>query len=371
MAHRKQKNMGSRKRQSVELDDFDRIAINYENYDKRTGELRNEDDDDTEVFICSSDWMQRACGNDVCVQTHMQFYGIVFVATMLGTGVMIDFIAFSVYPNGWWAAFVFIAYFVAGVCHMMFRSGRSEDLKFYRRESGPRRFRKAVRDGAYVLLGMAAASAFTIPLFLSHNAFIRWQTNVMVFCGTTLVFVAGVMYIRWFEKPPTIENEDYEQGGDPDEDRIIGFDFRTFGCVLAGIVFSCAWWIFIDGVVFGMEKHKITPLPWHYTLPGIFASIALVMLNWIRLEDVMFLGVATENSEPSRADRSLAKFLRAWAFLWLCVHVVCIISGIWIMVSQYSKIWTGVAILLQPIVIAGSSVLLLYSRSTYNEGEEE
>lgn len=145
----------------------------------------------------------------------------------------------------------------------------------------------------------------------------------------------------------------------------MAFDYRTTGCVLAGVVWVTAWWVFIDGIVYGTENEQIHGMPWYFALPGVFSTVALVMLNCVRLEDIISVAMRGGNADASRAEIARARFLRGWTFLWFAVHFVCIFSAVWIMVANYPHVWTGVAIMLQPILVLGASCLLLYARKTH------
>ncbi|XP_038716900.1 uncharacterized protein LOC120010239 isoform X2 [Tripterygium wilfordii] len=57
--------------------------------------------------------------------------------------------------------------------------------------------------------------------------------------------------------------------------------WAIFGPAVAGAVFGAGWWFWIDAVVCS----SVTVSFVHY-LPGIFASIAAVMFNCVRKEDI-------------------------------------------------------------------------------------
>ncbi|KAJ6930542.1 hypothetical protein NC652_014157 [Populus alba x Populus x berolinensis] len=57
--------------------------------------------------------------------------------------------------------------------------------------------------------------------------------------------------------------------------------WAIFGPGVAGAVFGAGWWFWIDAVVCSSVKVSVV----HY-LPGIFASIASLMFNCVRKEDI-------------------------------------------------------------------------------------
>eukprot|EP00897_Mesotaenium_endlicherianum_P004266 jgi/Mesen1/3868/ME000207S02885 len=57
--------------------------------------------------------------------------------------------------------------------------------------------------------------------------------------------------------------------------------WQRFGPGLAGAVFGMGWWFWVDAVVCS----KVT-VPFVHYLPGIFASLAALMFNLVRREDL-------------------------------------------------------------------------------------
>ncbi|GKD66121.1 transmembrane protein 50, partial [Tanacetum coccineum] len=57
--------------------------------------------------------------------------------------------------------------------------------------------------------------------------------------------------------------------------------WAIFGPGVAGAVFGSGWWFWVDAVVCSSVKVSFL----HY-LPGIFASLAALMFNCVRREDI-------------------------------------------------------------------------------------
>ncbi|KAA8538558.1 hypothetical protein F0562_028248 [Nyssa sinensis] len=57
--------------------------------------------------------------------------------------------------------------------------------------------------------------------------------------------------------------------------------WAIFGPGVAGAVFGAGWWFWVDAVVCSSVKVSFV----HY-LPGIFASLAALMFNSVRREDI-------------------------------------------------------------------------------------
>ena len=141
---------------------------------------------------------------------------------------------------------------------------------------------------------------------------------------------------------------------------------RALGAILCGAIFSVAWWVFIDGVVFGQQIGDAEVFEWYYVFPGLGATLSLVLLNFVNLKDALAQvdegggdGFGSDEVTVSSTRRTL---VRAWLFIWLTGLFLCIAGGIWIMAAHFPDNWSGVAILIQPIIIAASAGLLLYVR---------
>lgn len=337
------------------------------------------------------------CGPNICARSHMQFLGSIATSGLLATGIMMVFVGLAVFDNGWWAAFVFIGYSGAALAHMFFRKNRKDDQYYRARESAVQQYEKAFRDAAYVTLGAFSTSSVILPLFLAHNSFITFGTLLLTSIGTAMIYGAALIYISFFEKPlkddvrhgesDESSDDDFDEDEDDDEldeeqlydSSFSVFDARTFGCVLSGAVFISSWWLFIDGVVSGQERHHIDYFRVHFVLPGIFSTIAFVMLNVIRLEQLITFGAIIDAADARHRARqqntaqrriSYALFLRAWAFFWFTVLFTCICSAIWIMVANYPHAWAGYAIIFQPVVMFVATCTLLYARKPVNMPED-
>ncbi|KAA8538559.1 hypothetical protein F0562_028247 [Nyssa sinensis] len=87
--------------------------------------------------------------------------------------------------------------------------------------------------------------------------------------------------------------------------------WAIFGPGVAGAVFGAGWWFWVDAVVCSSVKVSFV----HY-LPGIFASLAALMFNSVRREDIDYSPY--EEGEWR---------LKLWLFLaYVCVFVL--ISGL-------------------------------------------
>eukprot|EP00211_Chloroparvula_japonica_P008351 CAMPEP_0119126350 /NCGR_PEP_ID=MMETSP1310-20130426/5307_1 /TAXON_ID=464262 /ORGANISM="Genus nov. species nov., Strain RCC2339" /LENGTH=158 /DNA_ID=CAMNT_0007116503 /DNA_START=119 /DNA_END=595 /DNA_ORIENTATION=+ len=147
---------------------------------------------------------------------------------------------------------------------------------------------------------------------------------------------------------------------------------------MAGALFAMGWFIFIDGAVIAGESPNktkyvdlnsdghvealdkvIKDLRWYYYIPGVLGSLALVMLNCAPLRTAEDDGgdVFDEDNPVSYPMK-----LRFWLFLSFTCAFCTVAGGVWIFVAEYLGTWTGIAIMLQPILILGSSMLLLLIR---------
>mmetsp|Transcript_51354 Transcript_51354/g.128884 ORF Transcript_51354/g.128884 Transcript_51354/m.128884 type:complete len:146 (-) Transcript_51354:139-576(-) len=134
-------------------------------------------------------------------------------------------------------------------------------------------------------------------------------------------------------------------------------NLRDIGCVLAGCIAAVAWWIFIDGAAYGINVDKATSkMEWYYFLPGIISTVGLILMNIVNLKD------AIEDEDDWEGSGSRTSRVRVWLFITFTILFCCVGGGIWIMAAHFPDNWTGVAILLQPILLMFSATFLLFVR---------
>lgn len=129
-------------------------------------------------------------------------------------------------------------------------------------------------------------------------------------------------------------------------------------CIVSGIIFGVAWWIFIDGVWYNQHVSHYAIFVGYETLPGIGATIGLVMINLIDLKYV----IGPTITETSRGCNILIKF---WFYLWCSVLVMCVASALWIFIKYYAHSWTGGALFVQTFLIMVDALLLLVFRHLF------
>ncbi|GAM23304.1 hypothetical protein SAMD00019534_064790 [Acytostelium subglobosum LB1] len=141
---------------------------------------------------------------------------------------------------------------------------------------------------------------------------------------------------------------------------------------IAGALFSVGWFLWIDGHVYenvrnNRDHDQFGPsIQWLFYLPGIFATVGLVMANIVNLESL---------SSFSFADEGSATKIRVWLFLSFAINFGCIAAAIWIMVANFmpphnknsDAQYPGIALTVQNVLIFISSLILVYSKSRQEE----
>ncbi|KAJ6930541.1 glucan endo-1,3-beta-glucosidase-like [Populus alba x Populus x berolinensis] len=112
--------------------------------------------------------------------------------------------------------------------------------------------------------------------------------------------------------------------------------WAIFGPGVAGAVFGAGWWFWIDAVVCSSVKVSVV----HY-LPGIFASIASLMFNCVRKEDIDYSPY--EEGEWR---------LKLWLFFAYVVSFVSLAASVGLLIQDSivktgPSVWTGTAGILQ------------------------
>ncbi|GMI71594.1 hypothetical protein like AT1G36980 [Hibiscus trionum] len=125
-----------------------------------------------------------------------------------------------------------------------------------------------------------------------------------------------------------------------------------FGPGVAGAVFGAGWWFWVDAVV----CDAVTVSFVHY-LPGIFASIAALMFNCVRKDDIDY----------SPYD-DIEWRLKLWLFLAYVISFVSLAASVGMLIQdsvvKYGpSVWTGTAGVLQCVFILISGLIYWTSHS--------
>ncbi|BAT89491.1 transmembrane protein 50 homolog [Vigna umbellata] len=122
--------------------------------------------------------------------------------------------------------------------------------------------------------------------------------------------------------------------------------WAIFGPGVAGTVFGVGWWIWLDAVVCS----SIT-VPFLHYLPGIFASLAALMFNCVRKEDIDY----------SPYDEGEWR-LKLWLFIAYVVSFVSLAGSAGLLIQDSldksaPSVWTGVAGVLQCVCVLISGLV--------------
>ncbi|XP_021760490.1 transmembrane protein 50 homolog [Chenopodium quinoa] len=125
-----------------------------------------------------------------------------------------------------------------------------------------------------------------------------------------------------------------------------------FGPGIAGAVFGAGWWFWVDAVVCSSIAVSFV----HY-LPGIFASLAALMFNCVRKEDIDY----------SPYDEGEWR-LKLWLFLAYVVSFVSLAASVGLLIQDAlmpsgPSTWTGVAGVLQCVFVLISGLIYWTSHS--------
>ncbi|KAG2448465.1 hypothetical protein HYH02_006357 [Chlamydomonas schloesseri] len=137
---------------------------------------------------------------------------------------------------------------------------------------------------------------------------------------------------------------------------------KMWGPILSGALFGAGWWFWVDAVC--INHHKI---PFDQYLPGLIATLALVMINCIRRDDL----VEIDPFDDASFCRS-----RLWLFVSYIVSFASIVAAVWVMLAHYAHNpdlsaadkWPGAAGIFQVTFILGSGLLFFVSRTPTDTG---
>ena len=127
-----------------------------------------------------------------------------------------------------------------------------------------------------------------------------------------------------------------------------GHDYGVMG---SGALFGAGWWFWLDAVC-----QNPTP-PLHH-LPGVAATLAVVMINAL-----------DPDSDSSYQDESAECQSRAWLLLSYLISFGAVVGAVLVLVTaakdmnEGDPIWTGVAAVLQCVLLLASGIFLFVTRA--------
>lgn len=134
--------------------------------------------------------------------------------------------------------------------------------------------------------------------------------------------------------------------------------FQAWAPVLAGAVFGAGWWCFIDALVVSkVVLHD--SFPFTYWLPGVVATIALVLMNLVPRESL--------GSTQYYGDEDSDTQARCWLFISYLISFASVAGAGAVFISSiqhHAHVQMGVGCLLQAGFILASALLLWAFRTT-------
>lgn len=134
---------------------------------------------------------------------------------------------------------------------------------------------------------------------------------------------------------------------------------RIICCAASGMLFAVGWWLVIDSAAFTKMTDEPQSLMFQFTLPNIFISVALVMLNAFKWEDLKGEGLSENNH--SRAKLCM--------FLGLFVAFSSVAGSVWVLIDKYvaasaiaASSYPGIALFLSTLLIFSSAMVMRAGR---------
>lgn len=132
---------------------------------------------------------------------------------------------------------------------------------------------------------------------------------------------------------------------------------RRHGATFSGAFFGAGWWCWADACTSGGGATKVSFFP--DFLPGIVATIALVMINAVRREEL---------SSSEAFEEEVFCRARAWLFMSYVVAFASVIGATMILLAGKSTA-IGVACLMQVILILAAALVFFVARTPI-DGDE-
>jgi hypothetical protein len=138
----------------------------------------------------------------------------------------------------------------------------------------------------------------------------------------------------------------------------------TIICYSAGILFGVGWWFLIGTSIVGSNSSgTVVAPPGEFYVPGIVATIALVMINMVSWENLN--GSVFSDGATTKA--------RLWLFFWLALLFGAVIACFWIAFD--ANIWKAdsiepfnkAALIIHGLLILFSCLLYRFARDGGSE----
>ncbi|KAK9848556.1 hypothetical protein WJX84_001365 [Apatococcus fuscideae] len=129
---------------------------------------------------------------------------------------------------------------------------------------------------------------------------------------------------------------------------------RDYGPGLSGALFGAGWWFWVDACAASGVN-----IPFVQYLPGVVATLALIMINCIRRDELQ---------EYDAFDEGVFFRSRFWLLMSYIVSIAAIGGSVAVLLKDYAldtsvqTAWPGVAGLCQTTLILGSALLFFVSR---------
>ncbi|XP_055382723.1 transmembrane protein 50B [Condylostylus longicornis] len=121
--------------------------------------------------------------------------------------------------------------------------------------------------------------------------------------------------------------------------------------IVAGLLFFTGWWLLID-VLASTPKSEINT---GQAFIGVFGTLSFIMVNSVRKSHI------NQNSSVSRGRMAML-----WLLVGFILGFASVIASVWVMIDdttrKHGKVWPGVAILLQNVLILVATLIYKFGR---------
>ena len=155
---------------------------------------------------------------------------------------------------------------------------------------------------------------------------------------------------------------------------------QRYGALVAGMVFTCGWFVWVDAVVFAGVQAKAgtagwSAVPWDQFIPGALGTAFLGMLVMGPRRDSLnrdgaagdvYVGYGGDDAGGCGGDGQGG--IKAFLFLTYLVAFASVVGSVWVLIEFYgavegAEVYPGIAGVVQCALIVASAVTLWISQS--------
>eukprot|EP00192_Tetraselmis_astigmatica_P015197 CAMPEP_0117673810 /NCGR_PEP_ID=MMETSP0804-20121206/14682_1 /TAXON_ID=1074897 /ORGANISM="Tetraselmis astigmatica, Strain CCMP880" /LENGTH=162 /DNA_ID=CAMNT_0005482595 /DNA_START=348 /DNA_END=836 /DNA_ORIENTATION=- len=132
---------------------------------------------------------------------------------------------------------------------------------------------------------------------------------------------------------------------------------HQFSAGVAGALFGAGWWVQADALIVQHLTEAGPGASFLFQIPGVLATLSMVMINLTRREDLQ---------NPDMLSEGVECRLKLWLFLSYCMAFGSLFGAVWVLFTckdAGEHLWLGTAGVIQTVLIVASGLVMWLLRA--------